>query len=44
MTCGDTCFKVIAEKSEEVNGMKAVQEEEDTRLLLHAKQVGADYD
>ena len=44
MTCGDKCFKLTAERSEEVNEMKTAQEEADTRMLLHAKQAAADYD
>ena len=44
MTCGDNCFKLTAERSEEVNEMKMVQEEADTRILLHTKQTAADND
>ena len=39
MTCGDKCFKLTAERSDEVIEINTAQEEADTRMLLHA-----DYD
>ena len=41
MTCGDKCFKLTAERSEEVNEVTTIQEEADTRILLHAKHAAA---
>ena len=43
VTSCDKCFKLSAERSEEVNEVKTAQEEADTRILLHAKHAAADY-
>ena len=41
--CEDKCFKLTAERLEDVNELRMVQQEADTRMLLHTKHAAADY-
>ena len=36
---GEDCFKITANDVEEVNDLKSVQEEADTRMMLHAVHI-----
>ena len=37
VTCGNQCYKITAERTEEEEELRSEQEEADTRLLLHAQ-------
>ena len=43
VTCGETCFELTREKSQEVLSLRSNHEEADTRLILHVQHAAGDY-